>query len=84
MSAKKQLPKRAKLVAAGGFYQYVPLKALVAKINVPVMRRISLNEAGIDYSETWHFSLMFGLTRITKSFVEYHQVDMVKVETPKA
>ena len=73
-------PKRAKLVASGGFYKFIPLDNLVAKLQFPVMRRIKLNEPAIDYDATWHFSLVFGLSRVTKTYAEYHQIDVIKVD----
>ncbi len=75
-----KIPKRAKLIADGGFYKFVPLKKLLAKINVPAMRRIKLNEAAIEYEETWYFTLVFSLSRVLKGYVEYKQTDAIKVE----
>lgn len=76
-------PKRAKLIADGGFYQFVPLKELVVKMHVPVMRRIRLNEPSIDLDVTWRFDLVFSLSRVTKSYAEYRQVDSIRVEERK-
>jgi hypothetical protein len=78
---KKKIPKRAKLIAAGGFYRFIPLESLVAQINVPVLRKISLTEPSIDYTETWHFTLVFSLQRVLKGYAEYRQVDCIKVES---
>lgn len=77
---KRTIPKRAKLVAGGGFYQFIPLKELLSRIQVPITRRISLSEASIDYSEIWHFTLVFALERVLKSYAEYKQIDCIKVE----
>ena len=87
MAAKKKrmkkVPKRAKLIANGGFYQFIPLKELMMRINVPVMRRVSLSEPSIDYTENWHFELVFSLNRVLKGYAEYHQTDCIKVSAHK-
>lgn len=80
MKKKTPKPKRAKLIADGGFYQFVPLKELVARLQVPVMRRIKLNEPSISYETVWNFMLVFNLMRVTKSYAEYKQVDCLKIE----
>lgn len=76
----RKVPKRAKLFGAGEMYRFIPLKRLDAVIHLPVMRRIKLNEPGINHTEMWHFVLTFGLVRVTKKYAEYHQTNCVKVE----
>jgi hypothetical protein len=79
----KKFPKRAKLTSDGGFSSFIPIPELKAKIIIPVMRRISLSEPTIDYTEMWHFELHFSLQRVTKRYAEYRQIDSIKVAAPK-
>lgn len=77
---KKQFPKRAKLIAAGGLYKFIPLEQLTAKIVIPVIRKMTLSEPFIDHFETWQFQLTFALRRVLKNYAEYELVDAAKVE----
>lgn len=79
---KKVKVRRAKLVSNGGLYRFIPLEEVRAQLILPVMRRIKLTEPEIDYTETWHFQLVFGLLRVLKGYAEYQQIDCIKVEIP--
>lgn len=79
----KKLPKKAKLMSDGGFYRFIPLTEFVRVINVPIIRKVALTEVGIDYSEKWHFNLVFSLERVLKGYAEYRQVDCIKVDSGK-
>lgn len=79
---KKIKVKKAKLICGGGLYRYIQLEELTAKLVLPTMRRIKLSDPEVEHSETWHFDLVFHLSRVTKQYVEYRLVDTIKVELP--
>ena len=83
MKKKVNFPKKAKLIADGGFYRIEKIDSFVLKINTYVMRRISISTPELDYSELWKFHLTFSFDRVYKGYAEYRQIDCIKVEIPK-
>lgn len=77
---KKTLPKKAKLISAGGFYRIVPMNEFTQKFNLPITRRIRINQPDLDWKELFHFNLEFVFERIYKGYLEYRQVNEIKIE----
>lgn len=76
---QKKFPKKAKLIADGGFFKIIPIKEFLPKINMMTLRRIGLNFPEISYEDTWKFELQFHFERVYKGYAEYRQYDAVRV-----
>ena len=79
---KKKFPKKAKLISSGGFYIIIPLKQFVAKLDIPIIRKIKINQPELDHIESLYFSLEFIFERVYRGYAEYRQVNEIKLEPP--
>lgn len=80
---KVKFPKKAKLIADGGFYQILPINNFTQRMILPIMRRIIINEPSIDHTELFRFDLEFDFRRIYKGYAEYRQVNCIRILNPK-
>jgi len=80
MNKKTKFPKKAKLIADGGFYKIEKIDKFVTRINMIVARRIRISEPSLDYDGTWHFDLEFVFDGIKNGYAEYRQVHSIRID----
>lgn len=77
---KETFPKKARLVSFGGMYRIIDLERFVAKINIPIMRKVEISEPEIYEVDTWKFNLEFVFDGVEGRYAVYKQVNYVRIK----
>lgn len=80
---KKKFPKKAKLITFGGFYKIISLPKFLARINHPMMTKLTVNSVEFTMADTIVHNIKFDFWGVRGGYAEYHQVDFVRIEHKK-